>query len=73
MTRLRSEVAEAASEQGVGWRTVETAKSTLGVTDHQVPVPGRRGAGPSHWALPTPSGNEMEMGGLECDRNGSQG
>jgi hypothetical protein len=50
--RRRSEIEAAAEQEGVSWRTMETAKATLGVYDEQRPEPGKRGRGPSWWRLP---------------------
>lgn len=50
--RLRSDVEEQAAEEDVSWRTVERAKTNLGILTQQVPVPGHQGPGPSWWYTP---------------------
>jgi hypothetical protein len=50
--RLRSDLEEIARDEGIGWRTVEAAKSDLGIESKQVSEPGHQGAGPSWWRLP---------------------
>lgn len=50
--RRRSDLEERADVDGIGWRTVERAKSALDVEAQQVPEPGTQGAGPSWWRLP---------------------
>ena len=59
--RLRSELVEAAEDEGISWRTVMTAKASLGVISEQIPVPGQQGPGPSWWRLPT-----NQMNGLQA-------
>jgi hypothetical protein len=54
--RRRSEIEQAAEQEGVSWRTVETAKAALGVWSEQRPEPGRRGPGSSWWRLPAEGG-----------------
>lgn len=49
---LRSEIQEAASKAGIGWRTVEAAKTALTIEARQIPTDGNPGRGPSWWALP---------------------
>lgn len=49
--RRRSDIEQAATGDGIGWRTVEAAKADLNVESRQIPEPGRRGAGPSWWRL----------------------
>lgn len=56
----RSQVGAEATLRGIGWRTVEEARTTLGVQFRQVPEPGSRGPGPSWWFLPE-TGTENEM------------
>jgi hypothetical protein len=41
-----------ARKRDLGWRTVEATKADLGVIAEQVPVPGKKGPGPSWWRLP---------------------
>jgi hypothetical protein len=50
--RPRTHIEAEAAQHGFSWRTVESAKSIMRVVAEQVPVAGRRGAGPSWWRLP---------------------
>jgi hypothetical protein len=47
-----SDLKDAADALAISWRTVESAKSVLGVVSRQVPVDGKRGRGPSTWDFP---------------------
>jgi len=51
--RLRHDlVHEIDQTHGIGERTLESAKADLSLEDRQIPITGRRGRGPSWWALP---------------------
>lgn len=47
----KSDIEQAAARQDISPRTVEAAKSLLGVRSRQVPEPGVQGPGPSWWSL----------------------
>lgn len=49
----RSEIKEAATDEDISWRTIATAKKSLGIISEQHQEPGRLGKGPSMWRLPT--------------------
>ncbi len=50
---LRSEIKEVATDEGLSWRTVATARKELGIISEQPQRPGRLGKEPSRWSLPT--------------------
>jgi hypothetical protein len=65
--RLRTEIQEEALKRGISFGTVKTAKAVLGIIDWQRPEPGRRGAGPSRWALPNSGQRPPANGGQRDD------
>jgi hypothetical protein len=56
---------------GISWRTIESAKSVLGVVSCQTPVNGKRGRGPSTWDFPR--NGPQRVTDLDLRTNGAPG